>query len=93
MAVRALPNLWRALTGPRQSDALVLDTEAKVADLSEPARTVLWHLANRSLRPHEVGPDAVLTELSNAGLIRSDFDGMQSVPPELVPVVKRVIRL
>ena len=78
MAVRAIPDFWRVLAGRQRPDALLFEIETKVAELSEPAKIALWHLADRGLRPEPlqqilsdarlaVGVDAVLQELSRVG--------------------------
>ena len=93
MAVKAFPALGRFLfarLGEKRPSALHLETEAKIANLSEPARIALWHHAQHAL----TGPNldevlrearvtanvnAVLAELSQAGLTDHHFSGTQFV--------------
>ena len=78
--------------------------EDKITSLTEAARIVLWHLAAggqlsgpalaerlREARRQEA-VDPVLTELKQAGLITSDYAGLQFVIPPLLSTIRQITR-
>jgi hypothetical protein len=97
--------LWqqtrRAVRGP---DYLEQNTRAAIHQLSEPARLLLSHLQTGSLRSpelrkilvqarqHTVHVNAVISELSAAGLTDSEFPDTQFIRPELLGIVRRALR-
>jgi hypothetical protein len=92
---------WRAVRGP---DYLEQNTNAAVHQLSEPARLLLSQLQAGGLRSPDLGRilvqarqngvhvNAVISELSAAGLTDSEFPDTHFIRPELLPIVRRALR-
>ena len=105
VVARWIPDAWHYVRGRRTAPNLqYLTIEAKIANLSESARILLWHLADGIRRSGPVlaevlrearrtePVDRVIAELRAAGLTDSDFPGNQFIPSEILSAAQDIIR-